>query len=194
MKKTTKNYNSTLYISDNYLILKIGNNYYETQVSKSIIKHGYIIHKDKFINFYKSFLKKNHLSRFLWNKKILIIYSENYSINDKLVLKNIFYELGYQKVDTINEISTININKNDCYLIGSYEPKLYYLNDYNEKYSLSLGSFLSDKEKASLIKNRCHNKNLFIIKENSNLIKFIESLNLNYYYFEGKEPIFLKKF
>lgn len=192
MKKTSKNYNNALYIYDNSLILKDNNKYYETKFKRSILNKGIIKKREDFINNYLAFLKQNHLSRFLWAKKILIIHSEDYSVNDKSILKNVFLELGYKKVEIINEISALNLNKTDCYLIGSKNPRLYYLNEYNEKLSLTLDNTFSEKEKATLIKNRCQNKNLFIIKENPYLLNFIDNLKINYYYFASPEPFLLK--
>lgn len=194
MKKTSKNYNNAIYICDSSIILKDNNNYYENKFKRSVLSKGVIKKRDEFVSAYLAFLKQNHLSRFLWTKSIIAIHSEEYSTNDKNILKNIFFELGYKKVDIISELSALNLNRTDCFLVNNSNLKLYYLNEYNEKLSLTLDDTFSEKEKAYLIKNRCRNKNLFLIKENPYLLKFIDNLHLNYYYFSSSDPFLLKKF
>ena len=169
------NYKNIIHISDNLLIFK--DNIY---IFNKIIKHSYVINNELFIKKYLKILKDDYNEKIFFNKDILIIYDNIISTNELNNIKNIFYQIGYKKVALKSDISLLNINKNDSYLIKTYLLKFIYVDNYNQKRMLLLDNTnLNNSEIIEIIRKRVKN-NLLIV----NYDYFNELDRLNNYYFE----------
>lgn len=191
MKQVQKTYNNILYITDNKLILKDNDNYYDFIISSKILNNGFILNKELFINEYFKNLKLNHLNKILWRKNILIITDYIYPYNEKKILKETFREIGYNEVSIKPIDSILKINKEDYFLINNDILRLFYVDNLNQKGNLELNqNILSEEEISFLLKNRCKNKRLFIINQNEKIISLIDKLKLDYYYYDKKYKFF----
>lgn len=191
MNHYQKTYNNIFYLRNNQITIKDNNKYYEITLSNKSLSQGYILNKDYFLKELSYYLKINHLNKFLWHKRILIITDFLYSFNEKRILKDTFKELGYREI-TIKSIENIlKVTKEDYFLINGNSLRLIYVDNLNTKGNLELNlNILSTSEIMLLLKNRCQNKRLFILNEDENLLKVIDKLNINYYYYEKKYHFF----
>ena len=183
MKKNQVNYNNVIYFSDNKLI---GDNF-DIKFPKSIVCNDIIINKDKFLEYYISYIKRHHLGKSFFLKKITIIYNAEISKNDINVIKNAFIELNYHKIVLKSDKSFININKKDCYLIKTSKLRFYYVDSYNKKHIIILDdNLLSKSELKNILYSRIRNKNLYLINCDITIPE-----EYNYYYLPDNEKYFI---
>lgn len=191
MNQIQKTYNNYVYLSLNKLVFINDNSSYELKLKSSIYSDGLIINKDSFINEYLKFLKEKKISRFFWNKNVLIIYTKDYSYHDKKVTKYIFEDIGYKQVVLMPEINLFSLSKKDVYIVNN---KLYYIDDYNKKESIKLDfQLFTEKEIELLLKKRCHNKNVLMINQNKKIEFIIDKLKMKYFYTTLMQELFAKK-
>ena len=156
MNHYQKTYNNIFYLRNNQITIKDNNKYYEITLSNKSLSQGYILNKDYFLKELSYYLKINHLNKFLWHKRILIITDFLYSFNEKRILKDTFKELGYREI-TIKSIENIlKVTKEDYFLINGNSLRLIYVDNLNTKGNLELNlNILSTSEIMLLLKNRC---------------------------------------
>ncbi|MBE6148798.1 MAG: hypothetical protein E7167_04870 [Firmicutes bacterium] len=184
------NYYSVLLLGNSYIALKENNNYYQLYLDKKIYNNGLIINNEGFIKYYIKFIQTKKLSKFLWKKKIKIIYNSLYHQNDIVNLYNIFKDLNYKSVQPISEKQILNLNQKTCYLLVDNILRLFYIDKNNTKKVLVLDRELFyAHEIRLLISNRVKKKTLYIIGKLPQNYLFE---NLNYYYYESFDEFFLK--
>ena len=178
-KKQT--YNDILYIKENKLFLKTNKGIFFKEFNKDVINQK----TTSLLDNYRKFLKLNRLSTICFYKNLLIIYDSQLSINDINFLKKSFYDFGYKKVILKEDLSLINVNKKDFYLISGNTIKLYYVDSFNVKKVLLLDKkVLEKREIKSLIESRVNNNNIIIIGKDDYQFK-------NYYIYEDEFKFFL---
>ena len=183
MLKNQANYNNVINFIDNKLITKN----YTITFPKSIVKDQIIINKDKFIDYYLKYFKKNHLQKWFFLKGITIIYDNEISKNDLNVIKSAFMELNFYKIKLISDKNLLKLNKQDCFLIKNNKLKLYYIDRLNNKRTL----IIDDKEYTkteiqNIIIKRIKDKNIFLIN-----YKLDMPQEIKYYIMPNKEKYFI---
>ena len=179
MKKQSKNCNNQIYLYQNYIV---GNDF-KINFSKSILDKSIIKNKEKFLKIYVSYLKKHNICKIFFYKCIDIILDDTLSINDKLLIKNVFEEL-YYRVNIINDTAYIKLTKKDSYLINGNKLKLYYIDKNNIKKKVVFDN-LTKSEILNIIQNRINN-NIYLINCDYNI------KGKNYYVLPEKDKFFLK--
>lgn len=106
----------SVYIVDDKLVIINKDRVWEKSF-KSIDK-GYILNKEKFMEEYSSFLKKEKIKTNILNDRIEIVLNSYYLESDRFYLENIFVDLGYLKVEfkDINEILGVKDKENILYV------------------------------------------------------------------------------
>ena len=106
----------SVYIVDDKLVIVNKDRVWEKSF-KSIDK-GYILNKEKFMEEYSSFLKKEKIKTNILNDRIEIVLNSYYLESDRFYLENIFVDLGYLKVEfkDINEILGVRDKENILYV------------------------------------------------------------------------------
>ena len=160
---------------------------------KNTLLNGHIIDRKKFIEKFVNIKRENKLHNKLFNEKIIVIINASYKKEDKILLKEILEELNYKKVEYVNEINLIKIDKNMCFInFNEGYFLLYYL---NYKGNVEMKIYANDYINKALIKDILNiiNKSKIIItgKNAKELIGLLEHTKFNYYYYQKFENLFL---
>lgn len=159
---------------------------------KDTLKKGHIINRDKFIKSFRKMAELNKITNNIFLNKLIIIINSSWSIEDKKIITEIFEELNYKKIEFINEISYLKINKND--VIFNFNQSYFYL-----YYKNNLGNIEYAEYEKNLINIKLINdiikiikkKNIFIYGKNTDEMINLLSRNSNYYYFENSNTLLL---
>ena len=181
-------YNSVIYLVDNNLFYKKKDRILNLSFKSDIV---FKIEKKHFIKEYQLFLKYNKISRFVYNKTLLLIHNSTLSKHDLDYLKNLFYEIGYKEVILKSDITFLKISKKNSYLIIGQKDRFLFIDNYNQKKQIVFDkSCITINEEINIIQKRIKKHNLFIIgKVNENLLK-----TKNYYVIENKEKFILDNY
>ena len=107
-----------IYLTDNaiYLYDYKNDKIIKNKINKNIIHLGKIADIDKFIKIMEQIIYDNKLNTGILKKDITIIVNPFYTSLDKIVLKNIFMQLNFAKLNIILEDKIINLNKDIAYI------------------------------------------------------------------------------
>lgn len=175
-----------LYLDD-YINLYTNNTIYKIKPYKNTLRNGLIINRYKFINKLRKSLNNNKL--FLSN--IYVIINNYHTDIDKEILKDILKYLNYNNIWFINELDYLTINKNKIYINCNYT---YYYILYTNEYGNTNIELYNNKEIFPYIINKFINRDIFIYGKNSDeFINILNKLNIDYYVYEGKDNLIIKK-
>lgn len=164
-----------------------------SKVGKDVLRNGFIIDRDKFIKRFNSIILENNIKGKIFNENINIVINNLYTIEDKLLIKEVFSNLNYNNIYFIQEVDYIKIYKDRVYINCNYS--YFYM-----LYSDELG-----KIKVNLYKNDVVNKKVildilkslnkrvvFLYGKNYNEIKnIINKEDIMYYYFECSDNLMI---
>ena len=186
------NYNKIILFNDKNINIIFKEKKYTFNPSRIAFNKGIIISRDKFINEYLNFCKKNSLLKNKWFQKNLVIYNDIGSLNDLRQIKYIFNEISYKEVNYVSIKNIVKLTKKDSYIIGEENYRIHYIDINNNKQVLNINkNILTLKEITLLLNNKLKNKNLYILSEDKNIEKIISNCNLNYFF--SKKAEFLLK-
>lgn len=184
------NCNNIIYIAQNYISFIYKNQLIRIDFPKEVLKNGIIIDKENFMKIYLSFYKKNRLSKKFWSIYLTVIHNSMYHENDISMLYEIFHDLGYNNIKLVCDKTVIPLNKKVNYLINGDIIRLLYIDKYNSKKELFISkSDFENYEIKLLIRNRCNNKQLYILGDQD--LKYIPE-DIEYYIFPKQDEYFLK--
>lgn len=189
--------NNILYLDD-YI------NLYSNKLKKIIVEkpykytlcNGRVINAEKFRKKFIKIKDNYKLNNNLLNDNILVIINSSIKDVDKSILKEVLEELNYKKIEFINELDIIRLNKNNIFINynesyfniyqvehnGNIKSSLYDNNYVNRKLILKIIELLSIKEV------------IFTGKNYKELLNLLRESKYNYYYFEENDNLLIKKY
>lgn len=161
---------------------------------KNTLKNGHIINKEKFIKKLMKILNEYQINKNIFNNAINVIINNSYSLIDKEILKEILELLNYKKVNFIQEINYLNINKNKLYI--NFNNSYFYIYSINKIGNVMINMYDNNEINSGLIKKiiKLYNKEKIYIfgKNYLELIKILNKEKIDYYFFENSEFLFLE--
>ncbi len=160
---------------------------------KNTLKNGHIIDKEKFIKKMSKFLDEYQINKNIFNNTISIIINNSYSLIDKEVLKEVFELLYYKKINFIQEVNYLDIDKNKLFI--NYNNSYFYLYSINKNGNIQINIYDNNEINNFLISKiiKLYNKNKVYVfgKNYLKIIKILDENKINYYYFEDSENLFI---
>ena len=183
-----------LYLDDyiNYYSKKI-NNIIKIKPYKKTLINGKIENKKKFINIFDKLLTDYNLKNNLFKESITIIINNNYTEEDKLLLKDLFLELNYKNIIFKSETDYLNIKKNILYINYNYSY-FYFLfinNIGNVEVNIYQNNYLNRLVIIMLVK-KINPKYIFLYGKNIIDIKDLLNKNkIDYYYYLDSDNLII---
>ena len=160
---------------------------------KNTLKNGHIIDKEKFIKKMSKFLDEYQINKNIFNNTISIIINNSYSLIDKEVLKEVFELLYYKKINFVQEVNYLDIDKNKLFI--NYNNSYFYLYSINKNGNIQINIYDNNEINNFLISKiiKLYNKNKVYVfgKNYLKIIKILDENKINYYYFEDSENLFI---
>ena len=160
---------------------------------KNTLKNGHIIDKEKFIKKMSKFLDEYQINKNIFNNTISIIINNSYSLIDKEVLKEVFELLYYKKINFIQEVNYLDIDKNKLFI--NYNNSYFYLYSINKNGNIQINIYDNNEINNFLISKiiKLYNKNKVYVfgKNYLKIIKILDENKINYSYFEDSENLFI---
>lgn len=186
---------------ENILFLDDFINYYDRKNNiiinfkpyKKTLKKGIIQDSQKFLKSFNNLKKIYKLTDSIFNDSIILIINSNYSVDDKHKIKEILEELNYKNIKIKNEIEFLKINKNNIYInYNESYINIYYLENNKIKINNYENNFVNKSLVINIIK-KINKKNVIVFgKQYKEIIKILEKSNINYYYYEDNNNLYIK--
>ena len=186
---------------EDYLYLDDYINLYSKKYNKIIIikpykgtlKYGHIINKEKFIKKMNQVIDEYHINNNIFNNNINVIINNSFSIIDKEIIKELLLLLNYKKVNFIQEINYLNINKNKIYI--NYNETYFYIYNINNIGNIDIHIYVNNKINRSLIieiLNLLNKNKIFIFGKNYlELVNLLNKTSYEYYFFEESKNLLI---
>jgi len=160
---------------------------------KETLKAGKVINSKKFINSFLKLKKEYKLKEPLLNEKIIFLINSTYSYDDRIKIKELLEELNYRKIEIINEVNLLKINKKNMFInFNETYFNIYYLE--NDK--VKLLSYEKNNVNNSLVFNiiKILNKENIIVfgKRYQEIINILKKTKNNYYFYEESVNLFIE--
>ncbi len=189
--------NNILYLDD-YI------NLYSNKLKKIIVEkpykntlcNGRVIDTEKFIKKFIKIKENYKLNNSLLNENILVIINSNIKEVDKRILKEILEELNYKKIEFINELEIIKLNKNIIFINYNASYFSIYKVEYNGKIKLNLyeNNDINKELILKIIELSNIREIIFTGKNYKELLNILKKSKYNYYYFEENDNLLIKKY
>ncbi len=159
---------------------------------KNTLKLGKIIDRDKFIIFFNKHFNAKRFNG-IFKNDILVIINKDYTCEDRRILINVLEELNFKNISFMPEVDLLKIVKKRIYINYNYSYfYLYYLDDFNKVKMLYYEINEVNKLLLKNILKYFKDKEIFVYgKGYQEVIKILEKMNLNYYYFINSENLIM---
>lgn len=148
----------TIQINYNNVII-YQNNEYKKYFLKHSINNYKIYNKEIFIEDFKNIIDKLKINNKLLTDNINIIIDNSYKEDDQILLKEIFKELSFNKINLVNNLTLINNKDNEIIInISNKNIKIYHnnnvldINVYFNKHIDTLSTYIKEMIKQYKIK------------------------------------------
>ncbi len=161
---------------------------------KDTLRKGHIINKEKFIKKMEQVINEYHINKNIFNNNINVIINNSYSSIDKEILKEILEILNYKKINFIQEINYLDLDKKKLYI--NFNNSYFYIYHIDNQGKVKI-SYYDNNEINNLLILKIiklyRKEKIYIFGKNYiDLIKILKKEKIDYYFFEDSNNLLIK--
>lgn len=162
---------------------------------KDTLRYGVIINKNKFINKMKKELLNIGLINNIFKNNITIIINNFYKDIDKEIIKEVLEELNFKAISFVQESKILNNCKKNILINCNYSYFYVLYTDFLGNLKINVyNNDLINKELIVNIFNFFSKKEIYLYGKNvQEFTNILDSKNKDYFIYEGKDNLIIKK-
>ncbi len=161
---------------------------------KDTLRKGHVINKEKFIKKMEQVINEYHINKNIFNNNINVIINNSYSSIDKEILKEILEILNYKKINFIQEINYLDLDKKKLYI--NFNNRFFYIYNIDNQGKVKINYYDNNEINNLLITKiiKLYKKEkIYILGKNYiELVKLLKKEKIDYYFFEDSNNLFIK--